>query len=92
MGILMWIIFGAIVGFIADMFDRSVSLSWLERTIVGIVGSIVGGSIYALITTGSIDIAASNNFDIMSIIVAVLGALLSIFVWKRFVRRGAITG
>lgn len=92
MGILLWIVFGAIVGFIADMFDRSVTLSWIERIVVGVVGSIVGGSIYRLITTGEIGFAASNEFDIMSVLVAVLGALLSIFVWKRVVRRSAITG
>lgn len=92
MGILLWIVFGAIIGFIADMFDRSVTLSWLERTIVGIVGSVVGGSIYALITTGDLALTASSGFDLMSIVVAVLGALVSLFVWKRFVRGGVTTG
>lgn len=90
MGLLLWIVFGAIIGFIADAFDRSVSLNWLERTIVGVVGSVVGGSIYRLLTTGDLSLTATNDFDIMSIVVAVGGALLSLFVWKRFVRRGSI--
>lgn len=90
MGLLLWIIFGAVIGFIADMFDRSVTLSWLERTIVGVVGSVVGGSIYRLITTGDLGLTASNNFDLMSIVVAIAGALISLFVWKRFVRGGAV--
>lgn len=89
MGLLLWIIFGAVVGFIADMFDRSVTLNWLERTIVGVVGAVVGGSIFQLITTGELGLTATNEFGLMSIIVAVVGALISLFVWKRFVRGGA---
>lgn len=83
MNILLWIIFGAIVGFIADYFDKSVSLSWLERTFVGVIGSVVGGTVAHLVTTGQLDITAANGFDIVSIIIAVLGALLSLFIWKR---------
>lgn len=91
MGLLMWIVFGAIVGLVADFFDRSVSLSWMERVVIGIVGAVVGGSLYRIITTGTFDLTASNNFDIMSMIVGVLGALLSIYVWKKM-RRGAYVG
>lgn len=86
MGLILWIIFGAIVGFIADYFDRSVSLSWMERIIVGVVGSILGGTIYRMLTTGSLDITVESGFDIVSIIIAVLGALLALFIWKRIRR------
>lgn len=85
----MWIIFGAIVGFIADYIDRSVSLTWIERIVVGIVGSIVGGTIASLISTGRLDIAAADGFNILSIFLSVIGALIALFVWKRVVRRPA---
>ena len=91
MGLLMWIVFGAVVGLVADFFDKSVSLSWIERIVIGVVGSVVGGSLYRLVTTGALDLTASNNFDIVSMIVGVLGALLSLFVWKR-VRGNAFAG
>jgi uncharacterized membrane protein YeaQ/YmgE (transglycosylase-associated protein family) len=81
--ILMWIVFGAIVGFIADYLDRSVQLSWLERIAVGVVGAIVGGSVAQLLTTGEIGITGAASFDIVSMIVAILGALGALFVWKR---------
>lgn len=83
MNIILFIVFGAIVGFIADYFDKSVSLSWMERIIVGIVGAVVGGTIANLLATGSLDIATASGFDIVSIIISVLGALLSLYVWKR---------
>lgn len=91
MGLLMWIVFGAIAGFLADMLDRSVTLSWVERVIVGIVGAMVGGTLYRVLTTGTLDLTASNNFDIVSMIVAVIGSLISVFVWKKM-RRGALAG
>ena len=89
MGILMWIVFGAIVGLVADFFDRSVTLSWIERIVVGVVGSVVGGTIFRLVTTGTLDFTASNSFDLGSVVVSVIGALLSLYIWKRYARRGA---
>lgn len=83
LSIVLWILFGAIVGFIADYVDRSVELSWMERVVVGIVGAVVGGSIAQLLTTGTIGVTAAASFDIVSIILAILGALGSLFVWKR---------
>jgi uncharacterized membrane protein YeaQ/YmgE (transglycosylase-associated protein family) len=43
--IILWVIFGAIVGFIADYLDKSVTLSWVERIVVGVVGAVIGGTI-----------------------------------------------
>ncbi len=83
MGIILWVIFGAIVGFIADLIDKSVNLSWMERILVGVVGAVVGGTIAHLVTTGSFDLSAAAGFDLVSFIVAILGALGSLFVWKR---------
>lgn len=83
MNVLLWIVFGALVGFIADYFDKSVHLSWLERILVGVVGAVVGGTIANLLTTGDLNISAAEGFDIMSIIIAVAGALLTLFAWKR---------
>ncbi len=83
MSIILWIVFGAIAGFIADFLDRSVSLSWIERIVVGIVGAFVGGIIATLLTTGELSLTASADFNIISLIIAVLGALLALFAWKK---------
>lgn len=87
MGIILFIIFGALVGFIADYLDKSVHLSWLERTIVGVVGAVVGGTLYNLLTTGTLAVTTADGFNIVSIIVAVLGALITLFIWKRVAHR-----
>lgn len=80
--IVLWVIFGAIVGFIADALIKSVALSWTERVVVGIVGAVVGGTLAHLLTTGSFDLASAASFDIVSIIVSVIGASIAIFAWK----------
>lgn len=90
MSILLWVVFGALVGFIADYFDKSVALSWIERTVVGIIGAVVGGTVASMLTTGTLDIAAAGGFDLISIVVSVLGALGALFVWKRFRATSAV--
>lgn len=86
MNIILWVLFGALAGFLADLIDKSVALSWPERIGVGIVGAFVGGLLTNLITTGTFSLTGSNDFDIISILVAVVGALLALFVYKRMRR------
>lgn len=81
--IILWVVFGALAGFLADYFDKAVILSWPERIVVGIVGAFIGGFVVNLLTTGTLDITGSNDFNILSIIVAVLGGFVALFVYKR---------
>lgn len=83
MSIILWIVFGALAGFIADYLDNSVQLSWIERTVVGIIGAFIGGTLTTLVTTGGLDFTAAIGFDIMSIIIAVVGSIIAIVAWKR---------
>lgn len=83
MEIILWIIFGAVAGFIADALDKSVSLSWPERIIVGVIGAFVGGLLANVLTTGTFAFAGSNDFNLISLLVAVIGALVSLFVYKK---------
>ena len=92
MNILLWIIFGAVVGYIADALDKSVQLTWLERLLTGIVGAVIGGTLATFLTTGTLDITAASGFNIISITVAVIGALIALFAWKRLRPRGTTLG
>jgi len=87
--ILFFVVFGAIVGFIADFIDSSVSLSWPEKIAVGIIGAVVGGTITHVLTTGNLSLTSAASFDIVSIIVSVVGALISIFVWQKIKGKSA---
>jgi uncharacterized membrane protein YeaQ/YmgE (transglycosylase-associated protein family) len=65
-------------------------LTWGERIIVGIVGSVVGGIVASMLATGNPSLTPAAGFDLLSIIFAVGGALIALFAWKRMVRRPRI--
>jgi uncharacterized membrane protein YeaQ/YmgE (transglycosylase-associated protein family) len=81
MGIISWIILGLIAGAVAKAIYPGVQGGGLLSTmLLGIIGAFVGGSIYTLLTTGGLQLA-SVSFSIGGILVAILGAMLAIFIW-----------
>ncbi len=83
MGPITWLIFGALAGWIASLIaGTNKEQGWLMNIILGIVGALVGGFLYGLITDGGFDF----GFNIGSLIVAVIGALIVTFAV------GALTG
>jgi uncharacterized membrane protein YeaQ/YmgE (transglycosylase-associated protein family) len=75
MGIILWIIFGALVGWIASLIMRTDDQQGaLANIIIGIVGAFIGGAVSSLL--GGPDV---SGFNITSIIVAVLGAVVLLF-------------
>lgn len=82
MSIILWIIFGLVAGAIASFIMPGSRGGILGSIILGIVGGLVGGYIgerfFGVGVTG---------FNFMSIVVAVMGAILVIFV-GRLLSRG----
>ena len=79
MGILSWIIFGLIAGALAKWIMPGDDPGGIIVTIViGIVGALVGGFIASLIGLGTV-----SGFNIGSFIIAVLGAILLLFVYRK---------
>ena len=77
MGIISWIILGAIAGFIANMLVGG-NEGILGTILLGIVGGVVGGWIAAAVFhKGDV-----NGINIESIVIAVLGSILVLFVWR----------
>ena len=78
MGILLWIIFGALAGWIASMVMNTDSEQGpLLNIIVGVVGAMVGG--YLFQTFGATGV---TGFNLYSHIVAVLGAIVLLAAFK----------
>jgi uncharacterized membrane protein YeaQ/YmgE (transglycosylase-associated protein family) len=72
MGILIWIIFGALVGWIASMImGDGGGLVW--DVIVGVVGALIGGFIMSLVGKSGV-----SGFNLYSFLVALLGACVLI--------------
>ena len=83
MGILMWIIFGALAGWVASMILKTnEEQGAVGNIVVGILGALLGGFL-ARVLLGSEGI---TGFNLTSFIIAVLGAVLLLIL------KGAITG
>lgn len=79
MGIILWIIFGAIAGWIASIIMKTDSSQGAMMDIVmGVVGAVVGGFLMGLV-----DQSGVTGFNLYSLGVAVLGACVAIFVGRR---------
>ena len=82
MNILLWIVFGALAGWIASMLmGTDAQMGALANIIVGIVGAVIGGLIM-----NSFGAQGVTGFNLPSMIVAVIGAVALIFL-VRLVRR-----
>lgn len=78
MGILLWIVLGALAGWIAGMFMKS-SHGLVVDIILGIVGASIGGFIMNFFGLSGV-----TGFNLYSLIVSVIGASVLIFVGRLF--------
>jgi uncharacterized membrane protein YeaQ/YmgE (transglycosylase-associated protein family) len=86
MEILAWLVLGLIAGALAKLIYPGRQGGGIFATIIlGIVGAWIGGFIGKLLFGGSA--AASGILSIPSIIFAVIGAIVLIFLWGLFTRR-----
>jgi uncharacterized membrane protein YeaQ/YmgE (transglycosylase-associated protein family) len=75
MSIIAWLVIGAIAGYAANWVLGTRS-GVIMTVVFGIVGAIVGGLVGSFLTGGGFDLnKLMGNFDITSIIVAILGAV-----------------
>lgn len=81
MGILLEIILGLIAGWIASAITRSPNGFWMDM-ILGVLGAIVGGFVMTLFGQPGV-----TGFNVYSLIVAVVGAVVLIWI-GRLVSRG----
>lgn len=74
MSILIWIIFGALVGWVASLIMRTDEQQGaISNIIVGIIGAFIGGGLSGLLGGPEV-----TGFNLTSILVATLGAIVLI--------------
>ncbi len=87
MNLVAWLVLGLLAGAIAKaIYPGHQGGGILSTIVLGIVGAFVGGSLAVLLTTGSLALAAPS-LSIPGIVVAVLGAMIAIFLWYSFASR-----
>jgi uncharacterized membrane protein YeaQ/YmgE (transglycosylase-associated protein family) len=78
MGIIGWIVIGLIAGAIARwLMPGPDPMGWLGTIVLGIVGSLVGGTLLNLVSGGGLELGAAG------ILGSILGALIALYVWRR---------
>lgn len=75
MGIILWIVFGALAGWIASLIMRTDEQQGaLSNIIIGIIGAFLGGAVSTWLGGPGV-----SGFNFVSLIVATLGAVILIF-------------
>jgi uncharacterized membrane protein YeaQ/YmgE (transglycosylase-associated protein family) len=92
MNLLVWAILGIIAGAIAKaIYPGTQGGGILSTMILGVIGAFVGGSIFTLINTGKLALVSTGaSLSIPSIFVAVVGAMIAIFLWGLVTRGNAV--
>ena len=76
MGIISWLVVGAIAGWLAGYLVKGdESLGVIGHIVLGIVGAIIGGFVAGLLTGGGDYITGIN---VTTIVVAVIGAVIAV--------------
>jgi uncharacterized membrane protein YeaQ/YmgE (transglycosylase-associated protein family) len=88
-GIISWLVVGAIAGYIAGFLVKGdESLGVIGHIVLGIIGALIGGFVAGLLTGGKDYITGIN---IATIVVAVIGAVVAV-VGYNVIRGRARTG
>jgi uncharacterized membrane protein YeaQ/YmgE (transglycosylase-associated protein family) len=89
MNILAWIVLGLIAGAIAKaIYPGNQGGGILGTMLLGIIGAFVGGSLFSFLTTGTLALT-SAGLSLGGIVVAVLGAVVALFIYYAVTRRSA---
>ncbi|MBA3550785.1 MAG: GlsB/YeaQ/YmgE family stress response membrane protein [bacterium] len=74
MNIILWIVFGALVGWIASLIMRTdAQQGAILNIVVGVVGAVLGGWIMSMLGQSGVD-----GFNLYSFVVALVGAVVLI--------------
>ena len=85
MSIIAWIVLGLIAGFVASKIVNKSGAGAVVDIVLGIVGAVVGGWLF-----NQFGMAGVTGFNIYSMLVAVVGAIVVLFLYHLITgRRGA---
>ncbi len=86
MGIIAWVIFGALAGWLASMIaGNDAEQGAIGNIIIGIIGAFLGGLVMSLFGGDGV-----SGFNLTSLLVAIAGAVLLLAVLGKFRRTTTI--
>lgn len=86
MGIIGWIILGGLAGWVASMIaGNDAQQGVFGNIVVGIIGGLLGGFIVGLFGVDGV-----TGFNLWSFAVALLGAIVALWIWKMMAGRRTV--
>jgi uncharacterized membrane protein YeaQ/YmgE (transglycosylase-associated protein family) len=85
MGVIAWLVLGLIAGFIASKLVNHSGSGVLMDIVLGVIGALVGGFLFSVV--GAVGV---TGFNIYSMLVAVVGAVVVLFIYHALVGRRAL--
>lgn len=76
MNIIEWIVLGLFSGFIASWIMNNHGLGISRDIVLGIIGALIGGWLFRQLNSAGV-----TGFNLWSMLVAVVGSMLVLFVW-----------
>jgi uncharacterized membrane protein YeaQ/YmgE (transglycosylase-associated protein family) len=84
MSVIGWLVLGLVAGFIGSKVYGSSGQGLVMDIVLGIVGAVVGGVIFSALGVDGV-----TGFNIWSFIVAIIGALVVLYVYHNFIAKRA---
>ena len=89
MGLISWLVVGAIAGWLAGMLVKGdESMGVIGHIVLGIIGALVGGFVVGLVTPGGRDYI--NGINIETIVTATIGAVIAVVLWNAVLGRSRV--
>ena len=85
MGIIAWLVLGLIAGFIASKIVNHTGSGVIMDIVLGVVGAFVGGLLFSFFGASGV-----TGFNIYSMIVAIVGAVVVLWLYHAIVGRRAL--
>ena len=82
MSIIAWLVLGLIAGFIASKIVNKQGEGLLLDIVLGVVGAELGGWLFS-----SLGMSGVTGLNVYSLLVAVIGAVVLLFIYHRLIRR-----
>lgn len=88
MDLLITLLLAGLVGWIASMIMKTDGqMGWIANIVAGIVGGFIGTTLLGFIAPAA---PTDNGFNIMGIVIGVIGACIAIFVWQMVTGRRTV--
>lgn len=84
MSIFLWLLLGALAGWLAGLIMGGERRGWLGNILLGIVGSFIGGLAASLLGLGGVD-----GLNLYSLLVAVAGSCITLWIYHMIQKHAA---